>query len=640
MNSISDMPSHYSFDIFDTVLTRRLARPVDVFTLLGERLRKEGIRVPPFGLFRLLRIRCERWSRRFEPSYEVKLPDIHRLMGRFLFWSDEDQTRVAELEREIESAALRITPHGRRAVEEVRRSGGKIAYVSDMYLEAWFLKSVLEREGLLEENDLLAVSGEWKLSKAGGNIWPKLIETLGVEAGQILHQGDSRHSDLESPRKAGISSNRLGTAEVSRWEEWPKNHGAGHLERQGGIAAMSRLARAQCEDPDDYWTCLGAGILGPILAGFTAWTLKKARDGGIGTLWYLSRDGWLMLESARLMAGPDSPKLDYLCAGRRQLQVALAAPVDLSALFEGSRSQSLRLVGTRLGLKEEDLKRLAAESGLAEGPLDQGLDGEARSRILALLADEVWQERLKSAIAEEAVPVRGYLAQMKSQAVGSLAVVDVGWQGRSQDLLQQYLEDVPSLRGYYLGYSGSSMKLGTKEGWLYDFSAGRKSRTLHDHQRVFEVLIGGVSGPLRQYRQVDGAWEAVFDAEETGERAPGRDRAQKAALEFVRLAADPAYSDWWTTEDLHDFSTRNLDRLFLQPSSEDAERFKEWTASTDDAHLDSVPLVKGFDLPRIRACLKKEQPWAFLWPEAALRNSTRTGKWLMKAAWTAFKLRS
>jgi len=340
------------------------------------------------------------------------------------------------------------------------------------------------------------------------------------------------------------------------------------------------------------------------------------------------------------MAGLDSPKLDYLCAGRRQLQQALATPLDLKVLFEGSRSHSLRLVGRRLGLKEEVLTQLAVESGLADHSLDEGLDEDSKLRIQALLAGDLWQERLTGAITDDASSVRGYLEQMKSQVVGSVAVVDVGWQGRSQDLLDELLLEIAPLRGYYLGYSGLSLKSGIKEGWLYDFSTGKNSRTLHDHQRVFEVLIGGVSGPLRNYRQADGAWEAVFDSEEAGEQAPGRDRAQKAALEFVRLAADPSYSDWWTVGDLYDFSTRNLNRLFLHPTLQDAGRFKEWTASTDDAHLDSVPLVKGFDLPRIKACLKKEQPWAFLWPEAALLNSTRTGKWLMKAAWTAFKFRN
>jgi len=634
------MYTHHSFDIFDTVLTRRLSQPIDVFTLLGERLREEGIRVPPFGLFRLLRTRCERWSRRFEPSYEVKLPDVHSLLGKFLLWSEKDQLRAAELEREIEASVLRITPHGKKAVEDARTTGARIAYVSDMYLEEDFLRSILKREGLFEDGDLLAVSGEWKVSKAGGTIWPKLIDCLGVDAGEIFHQGDNLHSDLASPRKSGVSSKRLGTAEVSRWEELPERDRAKNLDRQGGIAALSRLARAQCEDPDDYWTCLGAGVLGPILAGFTAWTLREAQAAGIGTLWFLSRDGWLMLESARLMSRMDTPKLEYLCAGRRQLQMASVAAVDLDQLFEGSRSHSLRLVGKRLGLTEHVLEQLATESGLAAVSLDQALDEACKARVRSLLASEIWQKRLEQIRETAARPIREYLAEMKSRVSGALAVVDVGWQGRSQDKLDELLNGLPPLRGYYLGYSGSSVPSGSKAGWIYDMSTAKGARALHDHQRVFEVLIGGVSGPLRGYTQAEGKWEAVFDEAEAGEFAPGRERAQIAALAFVRLAAESAYADWWTIEDLHCFSSRNLDRLLLHPSRQDAEQFGDWTVSTDDAHLDSVPLAKGFDFPRIKACLKKEQPWAFVWPEAALRNSSTLCKWLMKAAWFAFRMRN
>lgn len=631
--------SNFTFDVFDTVVTRRLPRPADVFTLVGEQLRKEGIRTPRGVMFTILRIRCERWARRLVPGREVSLEDIHRLLGRFLFWSEADRCRAAVLEMEIESSVLKATPRGREAVEKARILGASVAYVSDMYLAEPFIRAILEREGLFGPGDLLAVSSEWKASKGVGDIWPRLIETLGVPAGDIFHQGDNPHSDIESPRKHGISSSRLGTAEVSRWEEPDRGDKAEKLREFGGIAALSRLARSACAEPDDYWTCLGAGILGPMLAGFTTWMLEDARRKGIGTLWFLSRDGWLMLESARLMAGPGSPQFEYLCAGRRQLLLAQAAPVDADALFEGSRCQSLRLVGSRLSLPDAILEELAAEVGQTAGSLDRPLEDSQKRILSALLASEAWRGRLEVLRLEAADPVKQYLNGMRSRATGPVALVDVGWQGRSQEQLEELLPDLAPLRGYYLGYSGTPGDPALKTGWNYDFSKGEGSQTLYTHQRVFEVLIGGVSGPLKGYQQVEGAWEAVFEASEIGESAPGRERAQQAALEFVRLASDPTYSDWWTVEDLHHFSARNLDRLFLRPTREDASQFQAWTASTDDAHLDSVSLVQGFDLRRIKACLKKEQAWAFLWPEAALQNSTRIGKWAMRAAWTIIKLR-
>jgi FMN phosphatase YigB (HAD superfamily) len=621
----------FSFDIFDTVLTRRTARPVDVFTLLGERLREEGIRVPPFGLFRLLRTRCERWSRRFEPSHEVLLSDIHDLLGGLLLWSEAQKFRAAELERQIEASLLRITPLGLEVVRLARATGGRIAFVSDMYLEEQFLRSILIREGLFKEGDLIAVSGEWKASKTGGTIWKRLIEMLGVSPDEIFHRGDNTHSDVKSPQVAGIVAARLGTAEVSRWEEWPRHCNEVELTQQGGIAALSRLARAQCEDPDDYWTCLGAGVLGPILAGFTAWLLENSQRGNIGTLWFLSRDGWLLLESARMMARSDSPKLSYLCASRRQLQLASVDPVQGDALLEDSRCPSLRLVGSRLSIPADALRELALELDLAEDSLDEVLTPATRRRLGDALAAEAWRDRLKEWKEEASRSVRGYLSGMQKQVSGALAIVDVGWQGRSQDHLECLLPSTAGVRGYYIGYAGSARDSGSKAGWIYDHSKNVISDALHTHQRMFEVLVGGVSGPLKGYQLIDGNWQPIFAETEKGEFAPGRERAQKAALEFVRMAAHPTYSDWWSVETLHQVSRRNLDRLFFHPSNEDARQFETWTASTDDAHLDGVPLARGFDLSRILACFRKQQPWALLWLQATLKNSTRCGRVVMKA---------
>jgi len=633
--------SNFTFDVFDTVLTRRLPRPADVFTLVGEQIRKEGIRTPPGAMFTILRIRSERWALRLVPGREVTLEDIHRLLGRFLFWSEADRSRAAVLEMEIESSVLKATPHGREAVGKARILGSSVAYVSDMYLAEPFIRAMLEREGLFRPGDLLAVSSEWKVSKAGGTIWPRVIETLGVPAADIFHQGDNPHSDIESPGKHGISSSRLGTADVSRWEEPDKGDKAKSLEEFGGIAALSRLARSSCAEPDDYWTCLGTGVLGPILAGFTRWLLEDAKRRGIGTLWFLSRDGWLFLESARLMAGEHAPELEYFCAGRRQLLLATLEPLDVSleSLFRGSRHHSLRLVASRLSLGDQELEALLNDPGLGIAGLECPLPESTKRCLIELLGSAEWRDRLVRCRETAAKPIMGYLEQMRSRVKAAAAVVDVGWQGRSQDHLDALLPDLGELWGYYLGYSGEGAVSVSKSGWIYDRSRGKGSSTLYNHQRLFEVLIGGVSGPLSGYEKGNEGWEPVFEAEESGEHAPGRERAQKAALEFVRVAADPAYSDWSSPDSLLGFSNRNLDRLFLQPTAEDARHFRSWTGTTDDAHQDSVSLAEGYDLGKIRNCLLGKEPWAFLWPAAALRNSTPFGRFAMRTARLLLKMR-
>lgn len=628
-----------TFDIFDTVLTRRVAKPSDVFFLLADQLRESGIRCLSAGAFCWLRVRAERWARRGAEGGDVTIDGIYQLLAGILRWSASDRQTAMQTELDLESSLLVATPLGLRTVAKVRSEGLRVAFVSDMYLRDHFLQGLLEREGLWRKDDLLAVSCEWKSSKANGRVWAPLLAKLEVPSGEVLHQGDNPHSDVESPRRAGLSSARLGTAESSRWEEAPEGSGVVGIREFGGLAALSRLARAECSSPDDYWTCLGSGMLGPMLAGFARWTLDQAREDGVETLWFLSRDGWLFHQAAQSLARPGDPRLVYLGINRRQLQLALgqAPGIDEVSLFEGSRQHTLRLVASRLALDVGTLSQLAEEVGLAPEAV---LDRTDKGRVIELLRTPVWEGRRRECLSKASGPVKGYLEQEFSAAKGQIGVVDVGWKGRSQDLLDQLSGLDRPLMGYYLGLTRRPQVTSAKKGWLFDLARGEGAMALDRHERLFEVLVGGVSGPLRGYVKGAEGWQPDFEAFERGEAAPGREEAQAAAHSFVAQLNHERYQDWWNAVNLKAFAICNLNRLFERPTLDDAGRFLDWTISTDEAHLDSVPLAQGYDFRRIRACVQKQEPWGWIWPQASLRNSPGSTRWLMQLAARYNKIRA
>lgn len=621
----------HSFDIFDTVLTRRLSCPADVFTLVSERLSEEGIRVPPSGLFRKLRIRCERWARRLDPSHDVLLPDIYGILGGLLFWSDEQCHRAAQLEREMEASMLQATIFGRAAVQDARVRGARIAFVSDMYLEEKFLRSLLEREELAEPDDLIAVSGEWKCSKAGGTIWPELMKRLNVSALHFYHQGDNQQGDVASPQKYGITAKRLGTSEVSRWESWSPGRSPLSVESWGGIAALSRMARSTCANPDDYWTQLGAGVLGPLLAGFASWSLAQAKQDGIHTLWYLSRDGWLFYRAAELLNRDDTLRLQYVGVNRLQLRYVQEGPRGLAELYSGTRKVTWDLLSQRLRFSTMDMQSLQLAILGSTAPCEEKLTSLMQSELLRLLELPEWQALRVERAREAGDTVKAYIAQCQGQISGTLGIVDVGWAGRTQDALEQFC---PALaNGYYLGLSGAHKSLSCKKSWLFDADKHHGRESLNFFQRMIEVLIGGVSGPLLGYERTEQQWQPKFANEEQGEKAPGRERMQAAALAFVELCARPEYADWWSEDALLAFTGDNLSSLLEHATGQDAGAFEDWWITTDDAHQDPVAPARGFDLARVLACLQGKEPWAWVWPQASLKNSTLPCRFLMKAAW-------
>ena len=604
--------------------------------MVGERLRKEGIRVPPFGLFRRLRMRCERWSRRFEISREVLLPDIYRLMGKMLCWKPAQCQRAAEIEREIEASVLSATSYGRNAIQEARNQGRTIAFVSDMYLEGSFLRSILEREELCLPTDLLAVSGEWKCSKGDSTIWPVIVKKWEIAAAEILHQGDNLHSDVASPQKHGIAAQRLGTAEASRWEQWQERRSPLPVEKWGSIAAMSRMTRASCAEPDDYWTQLGTGLLGPVLFSFTQWLLAQAKKDGVQTLWFLSRDGWLFYQAAKIMNRDADLRLQYVGVNRLQLRFAQEGSRPLEELLSGSRKITWELLSERLRFSEAELLDLQKAVGVTASSEDR-LSQTLQEKVLAVLTHPQWQELRDRKAHQTGETVKAYLAECLAQVQGALGVVDIGWAGRTQDGLKQLC--APLTHGYYLGLSGQKPHDTTKRAWLFDANAKEGAVSLNYFQRMIEVLVGGVSGPLVEYRQVGDSWQPQFATVEKGEHAPGREFIHKAAIEFVKLCNQPESSSWWSAETMESFACWNLRQLLEQPSARDAKKFQQWQITTDDAHQDTIEPAKGFDFARITACLKGEQAWAWLWPQASLRNSPPLSRAVMKAAWQLRRMR-
>lgn len=625
-----------SFDIFDTVLTRQLSCPADVFTILGERLRSAGFRVPAPEVFKNLRIRCERWARRLNINNEVLLPDIHDLLGGLLFWSETQRIEAASQERQIEASVLKSTPYGCRSVKYARDQGARVMFVSDMYLESSFLCEVLSREGLYQEGDLVVVSGEWKCSKASSTIWPRLFKHLNCSAFDIFHQGDNPHSDVDSPAAFGIAARRLGTSVVSRWEQWRAGRSPLPVEEWGGIAAISRITRSSCQEPDDYWTQLGTGLLGPILLGFSTWVMEQAKRDGLETLWFLSRDGWLFYEAAKRLNTDASLQLQYVGINRLHLRHALEGPVPLEELFSGSRVITWTLVAERLCLSAEDLLELQKSVG-GELAHHKRITADVRQSVLHVLNQPAWREICASKVRQAGEQTEAYIRQCLTEVSGSLGLIDIGWAGRTQDGLETIC---PTLSvGYYLGLSGSASEGKGKKAWLYDQRTGEGFCSLNQFQRMIEVLLGGVSGPLLGYQKRDQKWHPQFAEEEYGEKAPGRERMQRAALTFVEQCHDPAFADWWTHDQMQTVACWNLRELLERPSSSDAKEFLHWQITTDDAHQDTIQPAKGFDRSRIVACLQGREAWGWIWPQASLQNSDPICAGLMKAAWSFQRMR-
>ena len=179
--------NYISFDIFDTLLRRKVLHPTDVFTIVGE---KNG----DFS-FKEKRIKAEIEARQHATGEEVTLDDIYKELGK------EYETYKQD-ELEVESNQLSANPFLFEAYRYCQSQGKQIIITSDMYLPKVFLQKILHQNGIVFDHCF--VSSEYGVQKVTGRLFRKELEALHISPSQIIHVGDSVRADAIGAWRAGI----------------------------------------------------------------------------------------------------------------------------------------------------------------------------------------------------------------------------------------------------------------------------------------------------------------------------------------------------------------------------------------------------------------------------------------------------
>ena len=186
-----------SFDIFDTLVMRKVYINKDVFRIMAQKL-------DPIWNIDFFSARTEAefsLSRQVYPYIEEIYADVVR---RCPCLKGQEQALIAE-ELELERSLI-IPRH--EVVEIFNRAkamGKMVNIVSDMYFRQDTIRSILEGVGITGYDKLL-VSSEYNSSKPQHLFDHYLAE---LPQGRCLHIGDSQVCDILPAQKLGIDTFRL-----------------------------------------------------------------------------------------------------------------------------------------------------------------------------------------------------------------------------------------------------------------------------------------------------------------------------------------------------------------------------------------------------------------------------------------------
>lgn len=438
----------YSFDLFDTLITRRVATPRGVFVWMQRALTTQDQGLP--------RALCERfadervhaeYSARIQASErapdathkiaeEIDIHDIYSWLANRHGLEDVWIDRLIELEIQAEERFLYGVPEMLARFHALARNGERIVLVSDMYLRRQDIVRILNGiDPFLLEYARLYLSSEIKLNKASGRMFAHVAEQEQVALSSIHHIGDNPHSDIARARECGCQTTFFDACHLSGDENFERHEEAFGWQISAGLFRQCRLTL------ESDRARIGGLYAAITLLPFTLWVLQQARAAGHKRLYFFARDGQVLLDIARRLPSDDL-ELRYLHVSRLALHRCVNTDLDtfLDWVFVSHQGMTLEDIAYRITSTPEALIETLQSCVGADVPVNTELTHAQKRAVRARFeSDQKLRTQVFDLVSLEREQTLNYLDQEGIADLHKVCVVDVGWSGSIQDSLYEIL---------------------------------------------------------------------------------------------------------------------------------------------------------------------------------------------------------
>lgn len=537
-----------SFDIFDTLLFRKTNTPETIFDLVGRH----------FGIHGFRKLRMDEQneaSRRAYAAYQYPHADMDQIYEVLAEHTEipVDWMEVKAYEIQMERDALTANREMLEIFRYVKETGKRVVATSDMYLFAATLSEFLEANGFVGFDHVYCSADEHK-AKFNRDLFELVAEKEQVPYGAILHIGDKERDDGEFPAAYGME-----TFVYHRDADQDKVKQAADSDVDKG------LYKILYDSSRGFWYNLGVEVGGPLYMGLYRYMVKKATEEG-KKIYFLSRDGYNLYQ---IFQKQGYENIEYLYTSRRALTLASICEMnerDIESLPPYTYGQT---VGEILDYLCIDRSRIAhlKEAGFTsfEAVISTDQD-KADFKKLYVLDKEVFLEQCQRE-RENALRYFEKIGFLDQDAI----CFDCGWQGSSQELIEQFKKAVGNDKNHFFVYFG--IKNGEKsrkqlkglhyDTYLFDFY---KNFALQDdlHQNVvlYELFF---SAPHESVYYYDEAGNPVF---ESGEGDVQKSDILKGICDYIQMGL--GFVDQYEVEYTPETAVGHLKRLIHLPMEEEA----------------------------------------------------------------------
>lgn len=526
-----------SFDVFDTLILRNMDKPVDVFYLLQNKYH--------YPNFKQLRIEAEQKARiernKKNSDTEVTLYEIWNYLE---VMTGINASEGAQAEFEAEKLVCYANPYFLRVVELLIKRGKKIIITSDMYLDVRQIEDILTYVGY-PKFDCYFVSCCERKSKCEGDLYSYIKTVCGIN-NTYVHIGDNEYSDKINAEKNGFHSILYASV-----------HNKGDKYRTQDLSPVVRsiykgivngyLNNGLTERSMKYE--FGFVYGGLFVLGFCQFIHNYAISHAIDKIFFLARDGEILIKAYKYLFPEESDKCDYVLWSR------LASTKMCAHTYKNHYIQRMILHKVNQDYSFSEILHtmeiddmMDALKAYTNGKIKADVKlSKSNANIFLEFVNHYWDEICDHYQQELAEGEKYY--KNKIGSASRIAAIDVGWVGSGPLTLKHLIEQIWKFPCHVTGIvagtcSSSSPDFETTEvefatgnlvSYLFSSSINRDIWKLHDavkgHNMIIELLLASTQMSFRGFIK-NSFGEYAFNQKRENINSS---EIQKGIMDFVKL---------------------------------------------------------------------------------------------------------
>lgn len=491
-----------SFDIFDTLITRMIVSPNDIFELINLEISASLLKGDSFSTAR--RKAELSIGEKIKPE-DPNLDQIYKELAKIYSLDAKEAEKLKKRELEFEKKFLIPRQDMLSLFNELKEDGKEIILISDMYLSKKQLTTILKNCGYTGYRELY-VSSETNMRKDRGDIWPWIKEKYAGK--RFIHIGDNEESDIHKLWDCDVENEHIMQGRLLF------SHTAyGYMLRNANLSdnivdsilygliinkkwfnSPFKLNRSKGDYAIESLEEFGYVIVGPILLTFLLWVIQESKKEKKEVLLFLAREGYYLHRLFELLA----PNVDfdpkrgvYFQTSRRCVSVAnIHTEEDIKQLLDIEFYGNMKdFLFSRFGVEYEDMNFSII---LCD-------DNPSNNRKEVEKAIEKYIPKILKRAKIERKNYLKYIEKILGKSHSNLCVVDLGYSGTTQLYLSKLLNEKISGKYVVVKNKPKPLSIGCKVQSCFNELENDNNHILYKNALFLECFLTAPNGQLMYF---------------------------------------------------------------------------------------------------------------------------------------------